>query len=259
MVPGAWHGSIHMRPLIEHLSSRGYPSIALDLPTADASPPDKGLYDDIAFLASHLEELVATQGKDVIVIVHSYSGLPGSSAARPFVKKDRAQKGEEGGVIGVLYISSWALPAGKTVMDAGYGMNADWMKVDVCVSSRSPAHMPITKHEPQGPISTVANAAHIFYNDLSPSDAEFYVSHLTTHCVIATIQPAAADCCGGVVPTTYLICERDNAMPIHVQERNTRNLGEECKIVRCDAGHSPFLSRVEFVGDVIRRMAGEDV
>ena len=148
IVPGAWHGSIHMGPLTEHLSSHGYPSIALDLPTAGA--PDKDLYDDIAFITSHLEELISQQGKEVIVIVHSYGGIPGSSAARPFVKKERARNGKEGGVIGVLYISSWAMPAGKTVMDAVEGMDVDWMKIDVPTQT-STYTSSLNSHRPQSP------------------------------------------------------------------------------------------------------------
>ncbi len=131
VVPGGWHGPIHFDPLKGVLSSHGYPSVVLLLPTAGASPPDKDLYDDIAYISSQLEELVERGGREVIVIVHSYGGIPGSSAARPFVKKERAQQGKKGGVIGVLYISSWAMPTGKTTMEAAEGMNVDWMKIDV--------------------------------------------------------------------------------------------------------------------------------
>ena len=48
-------------------------------------------------------------------------------------------------------------------------------------------------------------------------------------------------------------------MPVWVQERNARNLGEGGRVVRCEAGHSPFLSRVEVVGELVRGMAVEEV
>ena len=131
VVPGGWHGPIHFDPLKGVLSSHGFPFVVFLLPTGGASPPDKDLYDDIAYISSQLEELVEKGGRDVIVIVHSYGGIPGSSAARPFVRKERAQQGKKGGVIGVLYISAWAMPTGKTVMDAIEGMSVDWMIIDV--------------------------------------------------------------------------------------------------------------------------------
>ena len=77
--------------------------------------------------------------------------------------------------------------------------------------------------------------------------------------MIANVQPGTADCLGGVVPTTYLICEKDNVVPVWVQERNARNLGKGGRVVRCEAGHSPFLSRVEVVGELVRGMAVEEV
>ena len=32
-----------------------------------------------------------------------------------------------------------------------------------------------------------------------------------------------------------------------------------CKLERCDAGHSPFLSQTELVGKLVRKCAGEEV
>ena len=131
-----------MGPLIEHLSSHSYPSIALDLPTGSA--PDKNLYDDIRYITSYLEEFVSHEGKEVIIVLHSYGGLPGSSAARSFVKKEQADKGKEGGVIGVIYMSAWALPAGKTIMDAMEGLDFSWAKFDV--RAHAPSAFRILKH-----------------------------------------------------------------------------------------------------------------
>ena len=131
IVPGGWHIPIHYDPLTKILSSRGFPSATLLLPTAGASPPDKDLYDDIAYISSQLEGLVEKGGKEVMVVVHSYGGIPGSSAARPFIRKERAQQEKKGGVIGILYISSWGMPEGKTTLDAIEDMNTDWMKIDV--------------------------------------------------------------------------------------------------------------------------------
>ena len=247
---------MHYEPLTKVLSSHGFPSIALRLPTLGASPPDKDLYDDIDYISAQLEELVEQGGKEVIVIVHSYGGIPGSSAARPFVKEERTQQGKKGGVIGVLYISSWATPAGKTVMEAAEGMNLDWVIIDVL--TLCPFYS-VDAHFFQGPISLPSDPVHHFYNDIPRSDAEFYASKLVTHCCVAITQPGTADCLNGVVPCTFLICENDEAMPMFVQERMARNLGEGAKVERCSAGHSPFISQPEVVARIIERMARENL
>lgn len=138
--PGGWHLPLHYEPLTKILSSCGFPSVALPLPTNGASPPDKDLYDDIAYISSQFDDLVEKEGREVIVIAHSYSGIPGSSAARPFVRKERAQQGKQGGVIGVLYISSFAMPAGKTILEATEEMSLDWVIIDVVTPY--PFHFP---------------------------------------------------------------------------------------------------------------------
>ena len=255
IVPGAWHLPIHYEPLTKVLSSHGFPSVALLLPTFDASPPDKDLYDDIAYVSSQLEELVEMGGREVIVILHSYGGMPGSSAARPFVRKARAEQGKKGGVIGMLYISAWAVPAGKTIVESGEEKSFNWLIIDV---STPYAFHSLHAYFFQGPTSRPSDPVHLFYNDVSPSDADFYASKLVTHCCVSITQPGTADCLNGVVPSTFLICENDNALPIPVQERMAKNLGEGANVERCSAGHSPFVSQPDVVAKIIKRMAGEN-
>ena len=72
-------------------------------------------------------------------------------------------------------------------------------------------------------------------------------------------QPLTADCLNGVVPSVYLICENDNAVPVSMQEQLAKNIGEGCNIERCSAGHSPFISQPEVVAKIIRRLAGENI
>lgn len=61
------------------------------------------------------------------------------------------------------------------------------------------------------------------------------------------------------VPSTYLICEKDNAIPVERQEAMSSQKGGKFTVVRCEEGHSPFLSRPELVARVIRKAAGETV
>ena len=72
-------------------------------------------------------------------------------------------------------------------------------------------------------------------------------------------QPVPADCLNGVLPSVYLVCENDNAVPVSMQEQLAKNIGEGCHVERCSAGHSPFISQPEVVTRIIRRMAGEDI
>ena len=51
------------------------------------------------------------------------------------------------------------------------------------------------------------------------------------------------------MPSTYVVCERDNAIPPAVQERMGGLAGT---VSRVDAGHSPFLSRPHDVQAIIQ-------
>lgn len=64
------------------------------------------------------------------------------------------------------------------------------------------------------------------------------------------------------IPSTYLLCDGDNAIPPALQEsmvETVKAAGVPITVERCQAGHSPFLSVPEVVVGMIRRAAGEEV
>lgn len=52
------------------------------------------------------------------------------------------------------------------------------------------------------------------------------------------------------VPSVYLICEGDNALPVSLQEQLASLAGS--KVERCSAGHLPQLSQPARVVEVIK-------
>jgi len=61
------------------LDAHGYTSIYPALPSANTSPPTVTLYDDAKLIRSEVGNLVE-EGKDVVVVMHSYGGIVGSEA-----------------------------------------------------------------------------------------------------------------------------------------------------------------------------------
>ena len=55
------------------------------------------------------------------------------------------------------------------------------------------------------------------------------------------------------MPSTYVVCERDNAIPPAAQEHMSAHAGT---VSRLEAGHSPFLSRPHDVTAIIQETAG---
>ena len=114
-------------------------------------------------------------------------------------------------------------------------------------------------HHLQGPLLTCTNPHRVFYNDLPLSAAQPYIDQLTPTCVLAFTQDCPAECYNAAIPSTYLTCSNDNTLPPIAQEKMVKNIGEGCKVEKCDAGHSPWASQPELVVGLVRRVAGEEV
>ena len=61
------------------------------------------------------------------------------------------------------------------------------------------------------------------------------------------------------IPSTYLVCEQDNAVPLAAQEALISQPGAQFRVERCPASHSPFLSMPDLTAEVVRRAAGEQM
>lgn len=72
LVPGAWQPSDAFDPLRHALTQKGYESVAVDHPSVGGDPVDQTLETDVASLTKTLTQLVDHQGKDVVVLLHSY-------------------------------------------------------------------------------------------------------------------------------------------------------------------------------------------
>jgi Alpha/beta hydrolase family len=96
----------------------------------------------------------------------------------------------------------------------------------------------------------------IFYNDLDEETAQSWVSKLKVHSWPTLASPLSY-AAWQHVPSAYLLCEADQAIPIQAQEGMVAASGMVSE--RCSASHSPFLSQPEVTASFIRRQAGEAV
>jgi len=106
--------------------------------------------------------------------------------------------------------------------------------------------------------SAADDAEKIFYNGVAPEVAAAEKAKLELHSSGAFASKVTFAAWKDF-PSTYLVCEKDNAIPVEKQEAMAKQKGGKWKVERCDEGHSPFLSKPEFVARVIRKAAGETV
>ena len=100
--------------VITHVKSSGYSIEALHLPSVGYKTNVPGtMQDDAAFIASEIAKH-ADKGKDVVLIAHSYGGVPATESTKGLSKADRQQQGKSGGLVRLAYITCIILPVGES-------------------------------------------------------------------------------------------------------------------------------------------------
>jgi hypothetical protein len=112
LVPGASQSPAAYGYLLHLLQSKGYGAYTGLLPSVGATEPVTAS-DDAEYVRSRLLlPILDIEKHDVIVICHSYSGIPTSAAARGLGKIDRAAEGKSTSVLGQIFIAAVVTPGG---------------------------------------------------------------------------------------------------------------------------------------------------
>jgi hypothetical protein len=69
--------------------------------------------DDATYISEVIEHL-ADQEKDVLLISHSYGGVPATESVKGLSKKARKKKGKKGGVVHLGYMTALVPEAGQS-------------------------------------------------------------------------------------------------------------------------------------------------
>jgi hypothetical protein len=132
--PRGWHSPDIYSDVAFILSKHGYPTISLPLPSVGAVPAHEDFTGDVEGIRSCLTKLVSEE-KEVVLVVHSVTGVPGQQAAEGLGQKERMKKGLMGGVTRYVVINGVVLPEGYPLAQKGdYSKFPGWMKVDVEVN-----------------------------------------------------------------------------------------------------------------------------
>ncbi|TGO38450.1 hypothetical protein BHYA_0075g00220 [Botrytis hyacinthi] len=233
VVQGTFHTPVAYEALRKHLTSLGHLTIHPILPSCtnieDPGFPSITLTDDALSVRLEIISQVEYENNLVLVAMHSYGGLVGSEAIpEELTYTYRKARGLSGGVIHLAFI----LAVGQSVLGAfGESPNNDI--------------------RPDGRFG-ILNGASILYNDLSDSDAKYWESQLglQSYNVQKTKLTRAAYT---YLPSTYPICENDQAAPSKYQEMFASTAGTQ--IDRCNVGHSAMLSQTALLAEKISTAA----
>lgn len=218
LVPGAWHRPEHFGPLSDELSDIDTHVVRLTS-TGDDPSALGDMYDDAGVIAATIE---AIDGP-VVVVAHSYGGIPATQALA-----------NASGVQRLVHLSAFHLDAGESLVSSLGGSLAPWCRVHE--QDGVPHHV------------DVVNPIEVFYQDMDTASAERAAAQLGWHSYLSFAQRLhQAD--RTAIPSTYVICETDNALAPVLQEQFARQAND---VVRIDSSHSPFLSRPAELARLLR-------
>lgn len=201
LVPGAWTPPAAYHKLTSLLENKPYnftvhsPALASN----NGAAPLNSFEADVEAVRSAIEPLV-TVGNDIVLIMHSYGGVVGSSATAGLTRKDRQARGLPGGVSHLFYISAYMLAKDQSAWD-----------ILVQAGGDTPERRKLVEFKDDGtwlPTDAVSG----LYHDLEPEDQEEQVAGIRPHFFSALLGKATCEPWRDV-PSTYIYTSEDVWVP----------------------------------------------
>lgn len=165
-----------------------------------------------------VREIESRDLREVVLVGHSLAGITIPRAAASVAERIRR----------LVYLSATSPAVGQSVGD-------------------------VMKH-PLSPLSRHIDLRSMFCNDLDDEAAEWLLSSLGPEPPCPMSEPAAEVTLPRAIESTYILLERDEALPPALQREQARNARVD-EVVPFDAGHSAFVSRPQGLAELLLRYA----
>ena len=118
IIPGSFSGASMYYELVDQVQQLGCEVFVNNLPSASRNPPEEpaSLHDDAVFFRGIIQTY-ADQGKDVLVLGHSYGGVVATECAEGIDKASRTSRGLCGGVVRIAYLAAVVPALGVSTKD----------------------------------------------------------------------------------------------------------------------------------------------
>ncbi|GAA1295397.1 alpha/beta hydrolase [Pseudonocardia aurantiaca] len=215
LVHGAWHGPWMWGALLREMPDVDVRTVAL--PSAGRDPAALG---DLHADAAAIRSAVAAIHGPVVVCAHSYGGVPTTEGVADLPN-----------VVGIVYLCAFQLDIGESLASAAGGTLPDWWDV----------------HAAEGYVDA-QRPLEVFYSDVDEAVARDAIMRLGHQSLVAFGQQVSK-AAWRTIPSTYIVCEHDRAVPVEAQEAMARRA---TRVLRMPASHSPFLSRPAQLAGILR-------
>ena len=222
LVHGAWHGSWVWERVVPLLEARGLSVRTVDLPSVGAAP---GAEADLAGDAAVVSAVLDSVDGPALLCGHSYGGMVISVAASGRSDVSR-----------LVYLCAFMPDAGESLVALTGGEPAPWIQL---LDGR------LTLPDP-------AQSADVFYADCDEETAREAVARIKPMAGAPFGQPVARPAWHGI-PSTYVVCTLDRAIPPELQRDVFAPRADE--VIELEASHSPFSSQPGAVAALLAESA----
>ncbi|KAF2681998.1 alpha/beta-hydrolase [Lentithecium fluviatile CBS 122367] len=247
LLHGAWHTPRCWDRLVSELAKAGYESIAPALPST-GTPPTPDWSADVEIIRGTVSGLLKKE-RDVVVVMHSFSGMTGGTSLDGLDKDSRVAKNLKGGVVRLIYVVAFLVPEGFQHSPRGTRDNmVPEMKTDLEAGTITvqPEH-----------------AKSMFYQDLDNDTVAGLAKELQPHS-FGAFWSTTTHAAWRYIPTTYIICTADMPTTVTAAQYLVDSAKESGphkidNLIKVDAGHSPFISKPEWTASTLIGEASKSV
>lgn len=231
------HGGLHLPSCFDRpkarLEAAGFsPVLAVRHPSIGRDPTVT-VEDDARNIQAEMEPFL-DQGVEFLAVSHSYGGTPLTIAAKGYSVAERAARHRKGGIRAIAYLTSNVVPtAGHSALSPLPPLNI----VDAADGLAFANH----------------NAKAAFYGpDMPDDEANALAVSLVPQSLVALVGGASVGADELIVPAYYIVCEKDQTIPVQTQEKMAATIPTLRRVLRNPGGHSAFITELDkFVEQII--------
>ncbi|KAI3339605.1 hypothetical protein F4824DRAFT_49452 [Ustulina deusta] len=230
--PGGFHTPWIYDTVRRILSNRGFATEASYLVSVGTTDASVGMLSDAKHLRSLLTKTI-DEGKEVVVVAHSYGGVIVSNAVDGLSVAQRAAEGKQGGILMILYLAALIIPAGKNFWAIVNPNSVPWDDTgDGFLVPKNPIHSFYADVE--APLASKAA------NALKPMSSQVLIDE-------STYEPWNQG-----FEVGYIFTEEDNTLVIDAQKVMFSHFPDGSFSASLASGHSPFLNIPDALADTIQ-------
>ena len=232
LVHGAWHGAWCWAALQSELDQHGIASLAIDLPGHGASTLQLS---DMHGDAQHVADIALKIGRPVVLVGHSYGGGVIGEAAHILRDSTTAP------VQHLLYLTAFCLDTGESVGELAASLPPENALLNAAILPGPDGASGATL------VLDCTKAHDALYGCCPTNVSDAAIARLSPQ-PLATLGQPASGAPWKTLPSTYVVCEQDQA----VHPNHQRIMAKRCgTVLSLNTDHSPFISMTTGTASII--------